>query len=45
MYLRSRIPGYRGALGFKNQSTSDVDYIQLAVSGQRTLELPVRVAR
>ena len=37
VYLRSRIPGYRGALGFKNQSTSDLDYIQ--VTGfSRTIE-------
>jgi hypothetical protein len=28
-YLRSRIPGYRGSIGFKNQSASDLDYIQL----------------
>jgi hypothetical protein len=36
-YLRSRIPGYRGSLGFKNQSTSDLDYIQLT-GFSRTLE-------
>ena len=29
LYLRRRIPGYRGALGFKNQSTSGLDYVQL----------------